>query len=96
MKINAWVYGTIRDLHTLTPEQLIDTVVLTNMEFGDRWTLVGHADVEVTLLPQDAMVASQVASLRKQIKDAQDQADRTISLCEDKIRSLQCLTMEVK
>jgi hypothetical protein len=96
MKINAWVYGTIRDLHTLTPEQLIDTVVLTNMEFGDRWTLVGHADVEVTLLPQDAMVASQVASLRKQIKEAQDQADRTISLCEDKIRSLQCLTMEVK
>ncbi len=96
MKVNAWVYGTIRDLHTMTPEQLVDMVVLTNSEFGDRWTLVGHADVEVTLLPQDAMVANQVESLRKQIKEARDQAERTVAMCEDKIRSLQCLTMEVK
>jgi hypothetical protein len=96
MKINAWVYGAIRDLHTMTPEQLLDMAVLTNSNFGDHWTLIGHADVEIIPLPQEEMVASQVASLRKQIKDAQDQADRTISLCEDKIRSLQCLTMEVK
>ena len=96
MKLNAWIYGTVRDLHSMEHDQLLDMMVITNSDFSERWTLVGTADVQVTLLPPNDMVASQVAALRKQIDEARKQADHTIALCEDKIRSLQCLTMESK
>ena len=96
MKLNAWVYGTVRDLHIMDQEQLSEMLVICKGAFGERWTLVGTVDVKLSLLSPNDMVANQVATLRKQIDEARDQADRTIAACEDKIRSLQCLTMESK
>jgi hypothetical protein len=69
---------------------------LSDMTSGEcPWILVGKADVSVTLIPQDELVASQLRSLKAELDHARAEWLTKQKQIVERINKLQALTNEV-
>ena len=81
------------DLHAETQESLAQGLIVTTANFTAEqgYTLVGSAEVNITLFPRAEMVARQVDALRKEIEDTRMQAGVRCLQLERQINSLLCI-----
>lgn len=99
--ITTKVFALASPYSRITPEQLKSGDVAgdliystTDMSGMDGYIVVGEGTVTVELHSPNDVAASQVAVLRKQIKDVQADAQSKVNRLEDQIRNLQALTYE--
>ena len=86
-----WSSLSPEDLHT---EAAIDEMVFSTTDMrSSGWTLVGEADIAVTMiLTPDELIASKVATLKVQAEKIRADAHREVMHIEDKINRLLAIT----
>jgi len=58
------------------------------------WSCIGTADITLTLIDEDQMVANKVESLRQEITKTRADAEMKVRLLEGKVQSLLAITHE--
>ena len=99
--LHAYVSDFVME-HCINPEMIVngDPDVLQYATFRaeakDRaeHTLIGTAVITMTLLPLDAVVTNQVASLRQQIKNVRAEAENKATQLERQVQQLLAITMD--
>jgi hypothetical protein len=99
--ITTEVFAVASPYSRLTPEALrsgdIATTLMyctSDMSGSDGYIVVGKGTVTVELYSPNDVAASQVQSLREQVKTVQAEAQLKVNRLEDQIRNLQALTYE--
>lgn len=99
--ITTEVFAIASPYSRLTPEDLRsgdiakDLLYSTNdMSGSNGYIVVGKGTVTVELYTPNDVAASQVQSLREQVKAVQAEAQLKVNRLEDQIRNLQALTYE--
>jgi hypothetical protein len=68
---------------------------ITNMGKGsDPYTLIGEAEITLTLKPRDELVTAQVAALQRELQAERAESMRKQNAIMDRISKLQALTFE--
>lgn len=98
MKVTLNAYLSGYALGYLKPEDLKDIgKVLPQLSFSQHdlstvgHTLVGHAEVDVDLLPPDQIVGNMVLSLRAKAKDIRAKASAEATALEGRVQQLLAL-----
>jgi hypothetical protein len=100
--LNAYLskYSGLRgtDLHKVEPDELARGLWFTTHDYGNDkdYVLVGTAEVTVTLMPQDAIVSTQIVALRAQQDNIKATAYAQTVEIERQIQSLLAITNEVQ
>jgi hypothetical protein len=99
--ITTEVFAIASPYSRLTPEDLrsgdIGSQLMyctTDMASAEGYIVVGKGTVTVELYTPNDVAASQVQSLREQVKAVQAEAQLKVNRLEDQIRNLQALTYE--
>lgn len=99
--ITTEVFAIASPYSHLTPEDMrtgdIATTLMyctSDMSGADGYIVVGKGMVTVELYSPNDVAASQVQSLREQVKTVQAEAQLKVNRLEDQIRNLQALTYE--
>lgn len=99
--ITTEVFAIASPYSRLTPEDLRSgdvakqlSYLTTDMAGVDGYIVVGKGTVTVELYSPNDVAASQVQSLREQVKSVQAEAQLKVNRLEDQIRNLQALTYE--
>jgi hypothetical protein len=99
--ITTEVFAIASPYSRLTPEALRSGDIgpqlmycTTDMSGSDGYIVVGKGTVTVELHSANDVAASQVQSLREQVKTVQAEAQLKVNRLEDQIRNLQALTYE--
>jgi hypothetical protein len=99
--ITTEVFAVASPYSRLTPEALRSGDIgpqlmycTTDMANADGYIVVGKGTVTVELYSPNDVAASQVQSLREQVKTVQAEAQLKVNRLEDQIRNLQALTYE--
>lgn len=99
--ITTEVFAVASPYSRLTPEDLRSGDIAENLLYStsdmsgtDGYIVVGKGTVTVELYTPNDVAASQVQSLREQVKAVQAEAQLKVNRLEDQIRNLQALTYE--
>ena len=90
--MNRWCELRGQDLHTL-PHDKLESLHFNRHDWTNDpdYTLVGHAEVQVTLLPRAECVGRQVATLRAQQQKLRAESEAQVTRIEQQINSLLCI-----
>lgn len=93
--LGSYSFHSVSNLPKLSAEEVARAVYIsTGNKPPEGYSLVGTAEVEITLLPAHAINANQIANLREIQRKARVDAQTKVMECEQAIQKLLAIGMD--